>query len=346
MLRSGRLLLAPSTVALALLLPLLPLLPTATAGPSESLGVAAAQVTQRRVLAISVDGLHPGALRKLGRRRVPHLLRLIRRGAATRNARTQIERTVTLPNHVSMVTGRRIDRRRGGHGVTWNRDRSDVTVHEAAGERVESVFSTVHRGGGSTAVFATKSKFTLLKRSWPGAIDRSVIKPGRDGAVVRRVRKDLVRHHRSFTFLHLGKPDRVGHRRRWLSRAYLDAVVRVDRLVGSIMRTRREHRRLRRHLVIVLTSDHGGVPGTRHHGDPRRRHNYRVPFAIWGRGIDRGGLYRMNPDYRNPRKKRVGATGAQPVRNGDVANLSTRLLGLGTVPGSRWGAADPLRWHR
>ena len=47
----------------------------------------------------------------------------MREGAFTLDARTEREQTRTLPNHTGMLTGRRIDARRGGHGVTYNPDR-------------------------------------------------------------------------------------------------------------------------------------------------------------------------------------------------------------------------------
>ena len=74
------------------------------------------------MLAISVDGLNVAALDRLGRGRA-QLPPAARRGAATRNARTEREQTITLPNHTGMLTGRRIAKERGGHGVTWNDDR-------------------------------------------------------------------------------------------------------------------------------------------------------------------------------------------------------------------------------
>ncbi len=308
-------------------------------------GSAPARINGTRVLAISVDGLNPRALGVLGKARAPYLHRLFREGAGTRNARSQVELTVTLPNHTSMVTGRRIDAARGGHGVTWNEDVPGTTVDGAAGSDVASVFEVVHEGGGSTAVFATKTKFSLFERSWPAAIDRTVIREERDRSVVRAVRRDLVDRQRAFTFLHLGLADATGHARRWMRGAYLDAVATLDALVGSILRTVERHPSLRS-LVVVLTADHGGVPGTRRHDDPTRLANYRVPFVVWGPGVDHGDLYAMNPTFADPGRRRVRFAGTQPIRNGDLANLVTDLLGLGPVAGSRWNTGQSLTWTR
>ncbi len=64
-----------------------------------------------------------------------------------------------------------------------------------------------------------------------------------------------------------------------------------------------------------------------------------MPFVAWGVGVEAGAdLYALNDDYRDPgdRRTRYGAK-RPPVRNGDAANLATRLLGLGRVPGSEFG---------
>ena len=120
------------------------------------------------MLAISVDGLNPDAIRKLGRAGAPTFYRLMNEGASTFNARTEYELTITLPNHTGMVTGRRIDRTNGGHGVTWDDDRPGAPCRRPPGTRVDSVFDVVHAAGRSTALFSTKPKFALFDRSLAG----------------------------------------------------------------------------------------------------------------------------------------------------------------------------------
>lgn len=296
-----------------------------------------------QVLVISIDALNPDALRKLGRKRAPSFWRLVDEGAATLNARTQRELTVTLPNHTSMVTGRRIDASRGGHGVTWNDDDPGrpATVHAAAGENVESLFSVAHDAGLSTALFATKTKFSLFQSSWAADLDRVTIKEERDGAVVKAVRRDLLRD-RAATFVHLGLADKTGHAKGFMSRAYLRAVRRLDGLVGTIL-DEADRRTALDDLTIVLTSDHGGLPGTTDHSPADELADYRVPFTVWGPGISAKDLYDLNPGYRDPQRKRTRLKGKQPVRNGDVANVVVGLLGLDPVPGSRFGVKRSLR---
>lgn len=313
-------------------------------GAPEPPVASAPEVDNTQVLAISLDGLNPAAIRELGRERTPTLHRLLRRGAGTLNARTQVEQTVTLPNHTSMVTGRRISAEHNGHGVTWNEDLPGTTVHQAAGEVVGSVFTAVHNASGRTALFSTKAKFSLFDRSWPESVDRSVIKDGRDAALVRVARRDLVRRERSFRFVHLGLADATGHAHGWMSKEYLAAVETLDRLVGTLLRTITTHESLKK-MVVVLTADHGGVPGTKDHGDAGKRANYRVPFVIWGAGVSHGDLYEMNPTYADPGKDQVGFKGTQPIRNGDVANLAADLLGIPAVSESRWNADQTLAWH-
>jgi hypothetical protein len=294
------------------------------------------------VLAISIDGLNPTALRKLGRDGTPALHQLMKQGASTLNARTEYEQTVTLPNHTGMVTGRRIDAATGGHGVTWNDDRMvPSTVQAAAGSPVTSVFNVIHEAGGSTALFAGKTKFSLWQRSWPDAIDRTDILAS-NGALADDVIADLRDQSRAFRFLHLSLPDLVGHARGFMSPAYLKAVQRTDRVVGRVLRAAKDVPLLRGHLAVVLTADHGGRgPG---HEDATKLYDYKVPFMVRGPGVDRGSsLYALNPDYAEPGRSRpTYVADRQPVRNGDVANLSLDLLGLPAVPGSEHDAGQDL----
>jgi hypothetical protein len=167
-----------------------------------------------------------------------------------------------------------------------------------------------------------------------------------DNALLSRMtRQDLLRHNRGFTFLHLSGPDDAGHARGWNSAAYLDAVRATDRRLSRIVRTINGHSRLKQHLALLVTADHGGMGKS--HGDATRQVNYRVPFVVWGPTVARGAsLYELNPDYENPGDRRTTyAAARQPVRNGDIANLALDLLGLGAVPGSEHDRAQDLDWN-
>ena len=295
------------------------------------------------VVAISVDGLNTDALGKLGPARTPHLHDLMDSGASTLNARTEHELTITLPNHTGMVTGRRIEAATGGHGVTWNDDRRrPATVQAAAGQRVESVFTQVTAAGGSTALFASKTKFSLWKRSWPLSIDTTRIQLD-NTRLARSVRRDLRDDERAFRFVHLSLPDAAGHEHGFMSPRYLRAVQQVDALVGSIVDAVRDDTELVGRTAIILTSDHGGLGAS--HSDARRLANYRVAFMVAGPGIPAGAdLYELNADdYRDPGTRRTTyRQSPQPVRNGDLANLVLDLLDLPAVPGSEHNSSLDL----
>ena len=289
-----------------------------------------------QVLAISVDGLNTEAIDRLGADGAPTLHRLLAEGAGTLNARTEYERTITLPNHASMMTGRRITAAKGGHGVTWDDDRPGSTVQQAAGHRVASIFTSVHRADGSTALYTTKSKFSLYDRSWPRGIDTFRVRENQR-RLVRLARADLADEAPTLTFLHVSLPDRFGHRYGGMSERYLAAVQRTDAQLGTLVRTLAGT-----DVVLLLTADHGFATGGTDHSDRRDVENYRIPFLAWGPGVDQGDLYAMNPDFADPGTTRPSYAGKQPVRNGDLANLAAGLLGLDAVPGSELDADQAL----
>lgn len=287
--------------------------------------------SRRSVLAISIDGLRPATIRRLGPRGAPALHRMIRSGASTLNARTVVERTVTLPNHTSMITGRPVATGRGGHGVRMNTDPGG-TVHALAGERVSSMFQVAARQGGRPAVFVSKSKFALFHRSWPCAIARYAHRE-QAPALTRLVLADLQHRNRSLRFVHYAAPDQAGHEHGFTSRQYRTAVRHVDQQLGRLLTYISNRTQRRARTTVVITADHGGT-GTRH-DDRTDRRNYTIPFLAWGRGVAAGtNLYRLNPDLRKPGRAQYGYRGRQPIRNGDLANLVTHLLGRPPVPGS------------
>ena len=312
-----------------------------------------------RVVAISVDGLNPAMITLLGASGAPNFHRLLREGTGTLNARTAYEQTITLPNHTGMLTGRRIDRRSGGHGWTLNTD-TGSTVHQAAGGYVSSVFDVVHDRGGSTALYTAKTKFAVFARTWnrDGAADRVGRDDGRakidrfvvdedDVRLVGRLTTDLRSSPRTFTFVHLALPDEAGHASSFMGSGYQQAVRRTDQLLGEILQTIATRPALRRQTMVILTADHGGDGPT--HSTATEPANYRVPFLAWGPGVGvvaGRDIYRENRTYRSPGSKRPTYAGKQPVRNGDLANLATDVLDLPRVPGSQFDARQKLNVFR
>lgn len=343
----------PIVALLASVLAVLVGLPACAATPSDPPGRRAPtsasperglakQADSESVLAISIDGMSVAAVRRLGRGRLPNLFRFMRAGASTLNARTEREMTVTLPNHTGMVTGRRIDAATGGHGVTWNDDRRiPSTVQDAAGHDVASVFSVVDAAGGSTALFAAKTKFGLWQRSWPDAIDRTTIDLDNDRLVTQLV-ADLDTE-RDFRFLHLSLPDNAGHAHGWMSKPYLRAVRRSDALVGRVVRAVNAHPARREGTTILLTSDHGGHGPS--HDKATEPDNYRIAFMARGSAVDRGvDLYAINSTYKDPGARRTTyGMRRPPVRNAMIANLALDLLDLPAVEGSEFDVEMDLR---
>lgn len=306
--------------------------------PSATL---ASSTPGRMVLAISVDGLNPAALKSLGTR-VPNYRRLLRQGASTLNARTAYELTDTLPNHTGMMTGRPVASA-SGHRVTFNEDRPGSWLAKVAGHYLPGMFDGTHDRAMRTALYVSKVKFDFLDRSWNGthgARDRVGANNGRDkidlyvrtheDTLARRVVGDLVRAPRPLVFWHIVNPDKAGHAHGFMSQRYLDAVRRTDSYVGTLLAAVDRHPWLRQRLTVILTSDHGGKGAS--HRDPTKYANYRIPFLAWGAGVKRGAnLYALNPARLDPGTGRPTYAGRQPIRNTDVADLALTLLGVPPV---------------
>lgn len=322
------------------------LVPLQTECPDSALSAPHYSAVANHVLLVSVDGLHPEAIDALGPAGAPNFYRLRNEGAWTNNARTDPDHSVTLPNHVSQLTGRMVG---GACGHRWTDNRSpkpNSTIHLNKGFYVNSVFNVLNAFQRRGVLFASKKKFALFPTTYgegaEGVIDRYVQHANTD-TLVSFFTDELVSTRFAFGFLHLRDPDAAGHKFGWSLSAdseYLQAVCRVDRLIGQLLQTIEEDTFLSGQTALIVTADHGGR-GKRHRAqnDP---HNFTIPFYVWGAGASAADLYSVNLSNRaNPGARQVGRRSElQPIRNGDAANLALGLLGLPDVPGSTINRQD------
>lgn len=291
---------------------------------------------------------------------LPNFERL-RAGAYTLNARTDPDITVTLPNHLSMITGRPLNGK-GGHHWKENSDPEDgQTVHSNRGHYVSSIFDVAHNAGLATGVFATKTKFMLLDRSWDqqhgatspeeGSRDKidTYFYSNKQKDVTRELLEFLSKEKSSLTLAHFRAPDSIGHKAGWLlgeKTPYMQAVLEVDRYLGQILDAVENDSKLRNNVALILTSDHGGGGPHKSHWGKHLWVNYIIPFMVWTGGSESLELYELNSETRaDPGIKMISLEhdGLPPIRNGDAGNLALSLLGLPAVPDSYWNAKQDLK---
>jgi arylsulfatase A-like enzyme len=283
----------------------------ALAGTAFAAGPAPAKRTSTntpRAVILSWDGAKPDVLRfLLAQGHLQTFKGLQESGCWTMEAHTIVP-SLTLPSHVSMVTGLLA----AGHGVTWNSDRP-----EKGPLKVPTVFSLAREAGLRVALIVGKKKLALL--AGPGGADCQVLEKGSPGDVAHRAIQTLRDKDPDLLFVHFGAPDAAGHDFGWGDAAagrppspeYEAALCSCDDATGQFLAALRSDPRWARTLVI-LTADHGGL-GTNHGGeDPQET---TIPW------VASGGL--------------VVARGALkvPVHTTDTAATALAALGLNVPAG-------------
>jgi hypothetical protein len=304
---------------------------------------------------ISVDGLASRFLEQvIDAGNAPTFKALQSLAAWTHNARTDKTYTITLPNHTSMLTGLPVSPSPGfedfrAHRWTNNWDPLPAeTLHALRlpeRDYTPSVFDVVHDRGRSTALFASKTKFSLYSQTYNDAggpdlvgedngrrkIDTVVINTD-PAAMVDALVATLSTTPANYTFVHLNQPDGTGHSIGWGTPEYLAAVANMDVLLGLILTTI-QTTALAGKTALIITTDHGGVGWG--HSDSADVQNFQIPFYVMAPGVPPGDAYaafgnRFSPDPTNPEYRSV----YQPLRNGDSGNLALYLLGLPPIPES------------
>ncbi len=306
-----------------------------------------------RVLHISIDGLRSDYVND---QITPTLWGLVTSGASTLNARTDFNATITLPNHTGQLTSRR-QLGPDGFNVLTNEDNGG-TVHDQAGFYVASSFDVAHDNGLATYALVGKEKFDFFDRTWNevnGAPDTTGADDGMDKIDVYEKnfsiqgQTDLIVDHLTsepaeYIFWHIPHPDGFGHPNGWGSPAYDAAVANSDASIAAALNVIANDPALASTTAVIVTSDHGGPIGESQHDVFDDDENFIVPFIVWGPGVGANeNLYTLNSSTRlDPGIGRPDEIGIQPIRASEAGNLSTQLLGLSPIPGSRFNAAHDL----
>jgi hypothetical protein len=305
---------------------------------------AAARAGVKRVVVIDVEGLRSPVVNKS---QAPTLAWMRENGASTLAARTVEERVTSLPNAVSMVTGRPVGRKYGGHGISQTSVPRSTTVQRAARGYVASMFDTAHDIGLTTALYSGDPRAALIARSWNsqnGAVDRIGKNNGRgkigpkvitdnDATAYRAARARLRKAAPALTLVQLDEPAVAAAAHGPRSKQYRAALKRADVRVRRIIQTIRSTERTAGSTMVVVTASSTGV-------SPAPA--YKVPLLVWGPGVVRSDLYRLNPQYSPNVALRTRYAGTQPIRSSSVANLVTTLLSLPAVSGSRVNSKQDL----
>lgn len=223
----------------------------------------------RRVVVVSVDGARPDALSAT---RTPTISRLWKRGAYSFRAQT-IFPPQTLPSHASMLTGLS-PKRHGMFKNTWKPGKATI--------RVETVFSLAHSHHLKTAMVVAKPKLAFLKKSDSPRHVKIISALAPEVASWAAWVLHAKRPH--LLFVHFSDPDLEGHLHGWMSPQYFDALSRVDRGVGILVRAL-EQNELLSETVLILTADHGGHSQTHSTGLPQ---DMTIPWIALGPGIREG----------------------------------------------------------
>lgn len=274
-----------------------------------------------RVDHVFIVSFDQGAPENMARSEMPELKRLAREGARTWEAYTIVP-SLTLPSHVSMLTGVGIQK----HQILWNEFEPEKGLLN-----VPTIFQLAKEKGLTTALFAAKKKFLTLHQ--PNSLDRFVV-PENPAAesVAQAFAADVGKLKPNLCFIHFADADTAGHNFGVDSPEKLAALAGCDKALKTIVEAIKAAG-LESSSVLILTADHGGhdrtpeeneqrkargepyQPGT--HGGPQRS-DVVIPWIAWGQGV----------------KKDYNITA--PVVTYDTAATALWLLGV-PVPEDFWG---------
>ncbi|MEU2122212.1 alkaline phosphatase family protein [Nocardia niwae] len=232
---------------------------------SAAAGVAQGETPAAKVVVIGLDGL---MYEKIEQAKAPNLLRLSGEGLLSRSSIAP-HITISGPSWASVLTGV-WDRK---HGITNNQFTAEPFT------RYPSVFTRLERARPAlkTQSIATWDQIATMTGSGSPRADVVVStapvpddpdESRTDAATAEAVAVAVGKFAPDLLFTHLDQVDHAGHDAGGAARAYLDAVTRIDALVGRIMAAvdARTAAHPAERWTVLVTADHGHTPKGGHGG--------------------------------------------------------------------------------
>ncbi len=236
--------------------------------------------TAKHVVLIGTDGFssdivraHPGAF--------PNIEALMSRGMSSLASRSVLPSSSAV-NWATMLMGATPDM----HGYTnWD---TQTPVPAPTNVNKWGMFPGIFGEIRTQKPEAVTGSFY----SWDGigylyekeAVDVSLCTDLDDDRLCREVCDFIENKNPDFTFIAFGEPDEIGHVYGWESEEYFNMCVKIDSLVGCVVRTI-DSSFDPKETAIIFSSDHGGI-GDDHGG--KTMSEMEVPFVIVGPGIPAG----------------------------------------------------------
>ncbi len=232
------------------------------------------------VILIGTDGFssdivraHPGAF--------PNIEALMERGMSSLAARSVLPSSSAV-NWATMLMGATPEM----HGYThWNTqipDPKPTNVNQWG--LFPGIFGAIReqRPDAVTGAFYAWDGIAYLYEQ--EAVNANLCTDLDDDRLCREVCAFIANEKPDFTFIAFGEPDEIGHVYGWESEEYFNMCVKIDSLVGCVVKTIDENLDPER-TAFIFSSDHGGI-GDDHGG--KTMSEMEVPFVIVGPGIEAG----------------------------------------------------------
>lgn len=232
----------------------------------------------RRVIVVVLDGLRPDAITRFG---LQNILRLARNGASTFDART-VSPSVTAAAMGSLLTGAAPSH----HGLESERfhiPRAKGALHPVAHE--------LARCGMPSSGFMAHVPWLIrpLARRIARTLGLTTVRFRGNNAtqVLEAARTQLRIQDTGLILLHWADADRAGHEHGWMSDAYGQAAVAMDRALGQLMRVVDLSDRS---TVMIALADHGGGGRALRHHNSDHPADRTIPVIFAGGGVRPGTL--------------------------------------------------------